>query len=85
MYQKIRKGHESNPKKYPQVLHKEGLVGENFYKETKEKLDKYLEEEFEASKKMDDLTMKDYTDSKSKGPRAFTEQWSKFKPSFHGK
>jgi hypothetical protein len=48
------------------------LVGENFYKETKEKLDKYLEEEFEASKKIGDITLKDFTDPKSKGPRAFT-------------
>jgi hypothetical protein len=33
---------------------------------------------------MDNLTLKEYTDSKSKGPRAFTEQWSKFKPSLYG-
>lgn len=42
MYKKIRKEHESNPKKYPKTLSKEGLVSEDFYKQTKEKLDKYL-------------------------------------------
>jgi 2-oxoglutarate dehydrogenase complex dehydrogenase (E1) component-like enzyme len=28
--------------------------------------------------------MKDFSDPNSKGARAFTEQWSKFKPSLHG-
>jgi hypothetical protein len=39
-------------------LAKEGLVGEAFYKETKEKLDKYLEEEFVASKEISEITLK---------------------------
>ena len=33
---------------------------------------------------MTEITLKDFTNPTSKSARAFTEQWSKFKPSLFG-